>query len=144
MTLALIAIYLLQSGTQLLVGYLLSYVGVRLTIDLRQKLYEHLQTLSLSFFNQRRTGELVSRVMNDVSNIRGVLTADVAGLLQQVLTFLGALVVILYLEWRLPAQLALGRRRQLARHQRDSAHPHRRLGLRGRGERLFAFARSPP
>src|SRR4051812_47439301 len=49
-TLALIAIYLLQSGTQVLVGYLLSFVGVRLTIDLRQTLYEHLQILPLSFF----------------------------------------------------------------------------------------------
>ena len=106
-TFALIIIYLLQSGSQLLVGYLISFVGLRVTIDLRQTLYEHLQSLSLSFFNQRRTGELVSRVMNDVSNIRGVLTADVAGLLQQVLTFVGSLAVILYLEWRLTILMIL-------------------------------------
>jgi subfamily B ATP-binding cassette protein MsbA len=106
-TLALIAIYLLQSGTSLLVGYLLSFIGVRMTIDLRQELYEHLQTQSLSFFSQRRTGELVSRVMNDVTNIRSVFTADVAGLLQQVFMFFGSLVVILYLEWRLTLLMVL-------------------------------------
>lgn len=100
-TLALIGIYVLSGVIRLASSYLLQVVGLRVTTDLRLKLYEHFQRLPLSFFTSRRTGELVSRVMNDVTAVAGVVTGDIAGLLQHVVFFLGALILILVTDWRL-------------------------------------------
>lgn len=62
--------FFLQSVFYFLRSYLLAFVGERVMADLRIKLFSHLQRLSLSFFNERRTGELVSRLTNDVSTVR--------------------------------------------------------------------------
>jgi subfamily B ATP-binding cassette protein MsbA len=60
-----------------------------------------LQGLSLSFFNERRTGELVSRLTNDVSTVRALVTSDISTALSQALTFVGALILIIVTDWRL-------------------------------------------
>ncbi|MGD0611217.1 MAG: ABC transporter transmembrane domain-containing protein [Anaerolineales bacterium] len=100
-TLILVGIFLLQSVTYFIRGYLLSFVGERVMADLRIQLFERLQSLSLSFYNERRTGELVSRVTNDVGTVRSLVTGDIATALGQVLTFIGALILILVTDWRL-------------------------------------------
>ncbi len=99
--LSLIGIFGAQSVFYFIRGYLLRFVGERVMADLRLKLYEHLQGLSLSFFTERRTGELVSRLTNDVSTVREVVTSDVATALSQALTFGGALILIVITNWRL-------------------------------------------
>ena len=100
-TLLLLGIFALQSVVYFIRSYLLAYIGERVMADLRLKLFAHLQTLSLSFFNERRTGELVSRLSNDVSTVRGVVTSDISTALSQSLTFVGALVLIVITDWRL-------------------------------------------
>ncbi|HTX89812.1 MAG TPA: ABC transporter transmembrane domain-containing protein [Anaerolineales bacterium] len=100
-TLILVGIFLLQSVVYFIRGYLLAFVGERVMADLRLRLFEHLQKLSLSFYNERRTGELVSRVTNDVSTVRSLVTGDVSTAISQVLTFIGALILILVTDWRL-------------------------------------------
>ncbi len=100
-TLILIAIFASQSVFYFVRGYLLSFIGERVMADLRLRLFEHLQGLSLSFFNERRTGELVSRLTNDVSTVRGVVTSDISTALAQFLTFFGALALIIVTDWRL-------------------------------------------
>ncbi len=100
-TLILIAIFASQSVIYYVRGYLLAFIGERVMADLRLRLFDHLQSLSLSFFNDRRTGELVSRLTNDVSTVRGVVTRDISTALSQSLTFAGALVLILITDWRL-------------------------------------------
>jgi len=100
-TLILIAIFAAQSVLYFIRGYLLAYVGERVMVDLRLGLYEHLQGLSLAFFTERRTGELVSRLTNDVATVRGVVTSDIATALAQGLTFIGALLLIIVTNWRL-------------------------------------------
>lgn len=100
-TLALILIFAAQSVFYFIRGYLLSSTGERVMADLRVKLFQHLQGLSLSFFNERRTGELVSRLTNDVSTVRSVLTSDISTALSQVLSFFGALILIIITDWRL-------------------------------------------
>lgn len=106
-TLLLLGIYLLGGALGLASGYLLNLAGLRLTMDLRLALYEHLQTLSLGFFGERRTGELVSRVMNDVRSVRALATDDLAQLLRHTVFFFGALGLILVTDWRLTAFLLL-------------------------------------
>lgn len=100
-TLILIVIFASQSVFYFIRSYLLAYVGERVMADLRVKLFEHLQGLSLSFFNNRRTGELVSRLTNDVSTVRGVVTRDISTALSQILSFFGALILIIVTDWRL-------------------------------------------
>jgi ATP-binding cassette, subfamily B, bacterial MsbA len=100
-TLGLLAVFLLRSATSLVETYLLNYVGERLVVDMRTQLYQHLQSLSLGFFVQRGVGELASRMSNDVGAIRSVLTNNINTLIQQVLIMVGAVIVMLAINWRL-------------------------------------------
>ncbi|MEP7199642.1 MAG: ABC transporter transmembrane domain-containing protein, partial [Chloroflexota bacterium] len=100
-TAILLGIFALQSVFYFIRSYLLAVVGERVMADLRVKLFAHLESLSLSFFNERRTGELVSRLTNDVATVRGVVTSDIATALSQGLTFVGALALIIVTDWRL-------------------------------------------
>src|SRR5512136_1341381 len=100
-TLVLILIFATQSVFYFVRGYMLSFIGERVMADLRLTLFGHLQGLSLSFFNEHRTGELVSRLTNDVSTVRALVTGDISTALSQVLTFVGALILILITDWRL-------------------------------------------
>ena len=100
-TLVLIFIFASQAVFYFIRAYLLQFVGERVMVDLRERLFEHLQGLSLSFFNERRTGELVSRLTNDVATVRSVVTSDISTALSQVLTFFGALILIIITDWRL-------------------------------------------
>ncbi len=100
-TVALLLVFLLRSVTSFIERYNLNFVGEKIVVDLRTQLFEHLQTLSLGFFIQRRVGELVSRLSNDVTIMRTVLTGNVSTLLEQTLIIIGAVVVMLALNWRM-------------------------------------------
>ncbi|MBL8160458.1 MAG: ATP-binding cassette domain-containing protein [Anaerolineae bacterium] len=100
-TLGLIVVFFVRSVTSLLENYNLNYIGEKLVTDLRRQLYHHLQTLSLGFFASRRVGELVSRLSSDVTVMRTVLTSNINVLLQQTLIMIGAVIVMLALNWRL-------------------------------------------
>jgi subfamily B ATP-binding cassette protein MsbA len=99
--LGLLAVFIFQALTIYLQNYLLSAAGERIVNDLRVKLYNHLQTLSLGFFNERRTGELISRLTNDVTLVQGALTSNLIGAVQSIVTLVGALVLIVTRDWRL-------------------------------------------
>ena len=113
---ALLGVFVLQMVFNFTQSYFITYVGERAIADLRIQVYAHLQKLSLAFFNERRVGELTSRVTNDVTVIQGVTTNAVASLLQNIITFTGSFALMLGLSWRLtsvtllliPVLLALG------------------------------------
>jgi subfamily B ATP-binding cassette protein MsbA len=100
-TVILIIIFALQAVFYFIRAYQLQYIGERVMIDLRLNLFQHLQKLSLSFYNERRTGELVSRATNDVATVRTLVTNDVSTAIAQVITFFGALILILITDWHL-------------------------------------------
>ncbi len=100
-TLALLGVFFLRSLTTLVQTYNINYIGEKIVFDLRLELYAHLQELSLGFYSTRRVGELVSRLSNDVTQIRSSLTSNVNTLLQQLLIALGSLVIMLIINWRL-------------------------------------------
>jgi subfamily B ATP-binding cassette protein MsbA len=100
-TLGLLVVFVFRSLTSLIENYNLNYIGERIVVDLRQQLYAHLQKLSLGFFVQRRVGELVSRMSSDVTALRSALTSNVNVLIQQTLIMIGAVIVMLALNWRL-------------------------------------------
>lgn len=100
-TIGLLFVFLVRSATSFLENYNLNYIGEKIVVDIRQQLYRHLQSLSLGFFAQRRVGELVSRLSSDVTVMRTALTSNVNVLLQQSLIMIGAVVVMLVLNWRM-------------------------------------------
>lgn len=97
----LLLVFLLRSLTSLIQNYNLNYIGERLVVDLRLELYNHLQDLSMGFFASRRVGELMSRLSNDVTVMRTVLTNNVNVLVEQSLSMIGAVIVMLVLNARL-------------------------------------------
>ena len=81
--------------------FLMAYTGERVIFDLRMAIVTHLQSLSLSFFNQRKTGDLMSHVTSDATLVHGVVTQTVIQVLGQVLTLAGGVAVIFIMNWRL-------------------------------------------
>jgi subfamily B ATP-binding cassette protein MsbA len=91
----LVAVFLVQAAFSFLQSYLLAVIGERIVYDLRTTLYHHLQNLSLDFYAGRRVGEIVSRLSSDVTQMRSMLTNNVTSLLSQVVSLVGALVIVL-------------------------------------------------
>ncbi len=104
--LALVVVIVVQALFSLAQSYALSFVGERVVSDLRIQAYTHLQRLPLGFFNNRRTGEITSRITNDVTLIQTTVTSNVANLLQAVVQFVGALALMIAVSWQL-SSLAL-------------------------------------
>jgi len=82
-------------------GYLMNYVGQRVVADIRERLYSHLQTLSLSFFDRTPTGVLMARITNDVNSIQGAVSDAVTGMIKDVFTAIGLVAVVFYRDWLL-------------------------------------------
>lgn len=98
---ALTAVFLLQGIASFFRNYLFSRVGESIILDLRNSIYEKLQYLSLSFFEDNTSGELVSRMTNDLNLIQTTITQGIAGLLRQILVLLAGSVILFYLDFKL-------------------------------------------
>src|SRR6202165_5695347 len=98
---ALLVVFILQAGIGAVQNYLVVSFGERLSFDLRTLLFRHLQRLSLSFFDSRRTGELMSRVTNDVTLLQGSLTNNVLPIVSQVVTLVGSVLIAVLINWRI-------------------------------------------
>ena len=88
-------------------NYIFGFVGHRMTTDFRLEFFSHIQSLSLRFFQERRVGEILSRMSNDISVIQNALVTIPVALLRQSITLLGALAIILYLNWKLTGLILL-------------------------------------
>ena len=82
-------------------SYVTAWVSQHIVADFRTHLFAHLQTLSVSFFARRRTGELLSRLMNDVTVIQSVVTETPIDSAKQLVTFVGGITFLLIMNWRL-------------------------------------------
>ena len=98
---ALIAIFAVGFVFNFAQRYLMEYIGERVVIDIREQLYEHLLTLSISFFDERRSGEIVSRLASDVTLVRSALTNNISTMVSQSLTLIGAVVIVFVINWRM-------------------------------------------
>src|SRR4030042_6468492 len=98
---ALILLFLFKGIFDYGQAYLMNYVGLRIVADLREKLYNHLQNLSLSFFTKTPTGILISRITNDVNLIQGSVSNAITGLLKDAFTIFALTGVVFYRNWKL-------------------------------------------
>jgi len=78
-------------------------VGQAVMHDLRTSVYEHLQRLSLAFFTRTRTGDVQSRIANDIGGIDSVVTSTATSVLSNVTTVIATIVAMVLLDWRLAA-----------------------------------------
>jgi ATP-binding cassette, subfamily B, bacterial len=78
-------------------------VGQRVMHDLRAAVYAHLQRMSLAFFTHTRTGEVQSRIANDIGGIDSVVTSTATSIVQNVTTVVAVIVAMVLLDWRLAA-----------------------------------------
>ena len=69
----LIIIYVLRFGVRMVTGWLGTYTVTRILLDVRQQIFKHLQSLSLRFYEEYRTGKLISNVISDVALLSGLI-----------------------------------------------------------------------
>ncbi|MBU2623014.1 MAG: lipid A export permease/ATP-binding protein MsbA [Proteobacteria bacterium] len=81
--------------------YLMSHVGQNIIRRLRNRLYNHIQDLPLSFFQKEKTGALMSRITNDVNTVKAMVSSVVTGSVRDLFTIIGLTFVIFYQIWQL-------------------------------------------
>lgn len=101
LALLLVGVFAAQAAFSFLRTYLLSYTGERIVADVRTQVYNHLTGLPVSFFANRRVGELTSRLASDVSVVQTVTTGSVTELLRLSLLLVGGVVIIFITNTRL-------------------------------------------
>ncbi len=82
-------------------AYLMGYVAIRVVTDIRDKIFHHLQTLSLTFFTKNPTGVLMSRIANDTSLLQSTVSDSVTSLLRNSLTIMGLTGYTFWVNWKL-------------------------------------------
>jgi subfamily B ATP-binding cassette protein MsbA len=94
-------LFVLQLLFSIAHNYLYDITQKRVITDLRKIIFNHLHTLSTSFFVKRRTGEMMSRMTNDVTTVEGVITDLPATLLQQSIRLIGGIIIVIVINWKL-------------------------------------------
>jgi ATP-binding cassette subfamily B protein len=103
----MVAISVVTGALSVVQTLLSNQVGQRVMHDLRTQVYRHLQRLSLAFFTRTRTGEVQSRIANDIGGVDDVVTSTATSVVSNVTTVLATVVAMTLLDWRL-AVFALG------------------------------------
>jgi subfamily B ATP-binding cassette protein MsbA len=90
---------MLRGAIGFFAGYLNDWIGQRVVTDVRNTVTTHLQTLDLAFFNRHRAGQIVSRVMADVTLMRSSVTDAVRSVFQDTTSLIGLVSVAFYMDW---------------------------------------------
>src|SRR3984885_9142563 len=95
------AVPIVNGAIGILQTYETTRVGQQVMRDLRDRLYSHLETLSLAFFTNTKTGEIQSRMANDVGGVQSVVTTTASTILANVVTFVSSIVAMIIISWQL-------------------------------------------
>jgi subfamily B ATP-binding cassette protein MsbA len=101
LALVMFGMFAAQAAIGAVGGYQLAWVGERVVADLRRTVYAHIHRMGLRFFADTRTGEITSRLTNDVSKVQTAVTDDLQQTLTLSLTLVGSVALMLALNWRL-------------------------------------------
>jgi ATP-binding cassette, subfamily B, bacterial len=99
----MIAIAVATAAISVWQTYISNVIGQRVMHDLRAAVYRHLQRMSLAFFTRTRTGEVQSRIANDIGGIDSVVTTTATQVAQNATTVIATVVAMVLLDWRLAA-----------------------------------------
>ncbi|MEM7335553.1 MAG: ABC transporter ATP-binding protein, partial [Chloroflexota bacterium] len=108
LTIGLLVVFIVQAIFSFAHQLSLAFVGERVIADIRVEVFGHLQSLSLQFFADYRTGEVVSRLTNDVSLLQNAVTSNLVSLLRQAILLVGASIFLFILDWRLTLVILTG------------------------------------
>lgn len=103
---SILGLYATKLVSRFLSTYLLHIAAWRLVNNMRVKVYDHIQSSSMSYFSDKQTGDLLSRVVNDTANFEMLYAHVIPETITNVITFVGVLVMIMTINWKL-ALLAL-------------------------------------
>src|SRR5207237_5730634 len=99
------SVYLLVLITGLVLRYLhvlfLSIIGQHIMFDMRSQMFDHLQRLSLSYFDHNPVGRLMTRLTNDIDALNEMFTSGAISILSDVLTLVGVTIILLIINWPL-------------------------------------------
>jgi ATP-binding cassette subfamily B protein/subfamily B ATP-binding cassette protein MsbA len=101
LTLLGLAIYILRGGLQFLRSYMAHVAGWGVVADLRKHVYDHLQRLTLRFYEDKQTGQMMSRVVNDTDLFEVLIAHAVPDVLVNVITFIGISIMLFTINWQL-------------------------------------------
>lgn len=101
LTLLVLVVYVVRAGLQFLRSYMAHVAGWGVVADVRKHIYEHLQRLTLRFYEDKQTGQLMSRLVNDSELFESLIAHAVPDVFVNVLTLVGVSAVLLTLNWRL-------------------------------------------
>ena len=81
--------------------YVMAKISNKILLKVRQELYEHIQTLSFQFFDNRPTGKILARIIGDVNSLKDVLSSAVTILIPDLITVIGVVVIMVFKNWKL-------------------------------------------
>ena len=93
--------YIVNSGISVTRGFTMAKLGQTLIYDMRNQLYQHIQKLSLRYFEDRRTGDIMSRIVNDVHSLQSVIVGPVIGFITDLLKLIWILYFCIRWDWEL-------------------------------------------
>jgi len=121
-----LAVYIARAGLQFLRSYMAHVAGWGVVADARKLIYEHMQRLSLRFYEDKQTGQLMSRVVNDSDKFELLIAHAIPDIIVNVLTLFGVMAVLFAMDWQLtllsmaPIPLVLLSLRAYARYVRPA------------------------
>jgi ABC-type multidrug transport system fused ATPase/permease subunit len=95
----MLVVYAMIFVGQYVQQFLISWLGAQLDRNMRQDIFKHFQRLSLTFYAKRETGSLVSRATNDIDKITELITSGVANVVADILTLVGIIAIMMYMNW---------------------------------------------
>ena len=100
-TVSLLILYVIKAGFQYIVDYWGHVLGVRIEYDMRKDLFEHIQTLSFKFFDNVKTGHIMSRIVNDLNNISELAHHGPEDLFISLVMLVGSVIILFTIDWHL-------------------------------------------
>ena len=97
----IIAIYVFSAVFTGVRAYLMAWFGQKIVYDLRAELYEHMQELSIEFYDRKGTGWIMDRITSDTSNLQNFLAEGLQDLIRDAMTIVVIISIIFWLDWRL-------------------------------------------
>jgi ATP-binding cassette subfamily B protein len=101
LALAVLGIFILRAGMTFLRSYMAHLAGWGVVADVRKHIYEHLQALSLRYYEDKQTGQLMSRVINDTELFEQLISHAVPDVVVNIITLVGVSIILLFMNWRL-------------------------------------------
>ena len=98
---AFVVVAIVYAAASFLQTYMVGWVGTRVLQDLRQRVFVHIQSMSIGFFTRRSPGVLISRMTNDIEALNQLVTTGVVTMFSSTLTLLGVVVILLLLDVKL-------------------------------------------